>query len=462
MGTRTRTRSLLHVGAWGRALAASVLVVGMFGPKCLLGLTRSASVRYSGRMTTITYYRRHSDRALRRPCPTCGLPGDGERHPRLYECHDVGAPTGTPCESCGADGRLVVGVMRPNGTYGPMTCAAGADGTQTPGPVADQGAVDPATALDLLRSVLGGASITADDLERIASTATERAVDAAERVVSNALARWARPTIVQVKTPDGTVRDLRLTHPVVPRVLGAVAAGEDVALYGPAGTGKSTIARQVAEALGAAYHDVACCAQSSKADLLGFVDAGGRYVPSSLYAAAQDAQDGGRALFLLDEADAATPSVLVVLNAAVAQRSLRFPNGERLDLTHVTFMVAMNTAGRGPDRSYTGRTALDAATLNRFSLVYVDHDRALEDRLTAATGCEQAPQVVAVVRRLRERAEGERMPVVLSVRTTVGLCRLLAAGWTWADAVDARIRCGMADPDWDRLTAGIDVLGAVR
>jgi len=155
----------------------------------------------------------------------------------------------------------------------------------------------------------------------------------------------------------------------------------DVMLIGPAGSGKTTACHAVADALGIEFYAFSVGMQTTKSDLLGYMDAMGHYIASVLFKAYRD---GG--LFLLDEVDAGNSNVLTILNAMLANGSYIFPNGERVS-RHEDFVcfAAANTYGLGGDRAYIGRNQLDAATLDRFVSVDFGYDEALERIISGGT-----------------------------------------------------------------------------
>jgi len=117
-------------------------------------------------------------------------------------------------------------------------------------------------------------------------------------------------------------------------------------------------------------------------------------------------------------------------------------------------VASANTFGRGADRTYVGRQALDGATLDRFSVEYVEVDRTLEETLCLATGLDEAAvkKVLGYVRTLRRNANKHRMPVIISPRASVGMCRLIKAGRTVNAAIESRCRRGLSDADWQKLS----------
>lgn len=153
-------------------------------------------------------------------------------------------------------------------------------------------------------------------------------------------------------------------------------AHNSVMLTGPAGTGKGTIARQVAEALGAEFYEVN--ALQDKFDLTGFVNAGGEYVPSIFYNACESASNGNEVVFLFDEMDCSIPDVLKIFNEALSSFEFTFPSNETFDFKeHMHFIAASNTYGTGADMKYIGNQ-LDSSTLDRFALVEIGYDERVE------------------------------------------------------------------------------------
>jgi cobaltochelatase CobS len=185
---------------------------------------------------------------------------------------------------------------------------------------------------------------------------------------------------VEVPPPQTVKRH----HKLLPKVLRKLAAGLNVMLVGPAGSGKTTLAEQVSEELKLNFDFIACSAGMSEGQLMGRllpVEAGGAfaYVPSTFVNAYEN---GG--VFLLDEFDSADGNTCVLLNAALAGCKMAVINRTEkpMAIKHKDFklIAAANTFGLGPDRMYVGRNQLDAATLNRFScgVIECDYDRELE------------------------------------------------------------------------------------
>lgn len=156
-------------------------------------------------------------------------------------------------------------------------------------------------------------------------------------------------------------------------VLKFVEMNEPVFLTGAAGCGKNVICKQVAKALGLDFYFSNAVTQEYK--ITGFTDANGNFHETQFYKAFKN---GG--IFMLDEIDASIPEVLVILNAAIANRYFDFPAPIGYVEAHPDFRViaAGNTFGLGADYEYVGRNQLDMASLDRFALIPIDYDKEIE------------------------------------------------------------------------------------
>lgn len=167
-----------------------------------------------------------------------------------------------------------------------------------------------------------------------------------------------------------------VVHEKFDTILKFVKANEPVFLTGAAGTGKNFLCQQVAKALGLDFYFSNAVTQEYK--ITGFTDAMGTFHESQFFKAFKY---GG--LFMLDEMDASIPEVLIILNAAIANRYFDFPAPIGYVAAHPDFRVvaAGNTFGNGADYDYVGRNQLDAASLDRFAMVRVDYDSRIEEAM---------------------------------------------------------------------------------
>ena len=233
------------------------------------------------------------------------------------------------------------------------------------------------------------------------------------------------------------------THAMLPSLLLAVGAGCHVFLVGPAGTGKSTMAQQAAQALDLPFYALSVGPTTPTSKMFGYLDATGNYHRTPL----REAYEHG-GLMLLDELDNGHPGLLTELNQALALAVCAFPDGMIARHERFRLVATGNTYGLGADRQYVGRQALDAATLDRLVTLDIDIDERLETRLTMAcapSAVKGARQVLAEVRRLRKRATEKRLPVMFSPRACIHAARLLEAGADRTKAMQWAVFKGLSD-----------------
>lgn len=211
--------------------------------------------------------------------------------------------------------------------------------------------------------------------------------------------------------PDGVIR-----HAKYDQIKTCILSDIPVYLVGEAGTGKNFTLQEIANDLGYEFYFTNSVQQEYK--LTGFIDAGGVYHETEFYKAFTQ---GG--LFFLDEIDASIPEVLVLLNAAIANRYFEFPNG-RVD-AHPDFRVvaAGNTVGSGANDLYTGRLVLDSATLDRFVLIEFDYDRNIELKLA-----NNDEHLVNFIRGLRRFSKENGVRATFSYRCIITVVKLESAG----------------------------------
>ena len=195
-------------------------------------------------------------------------------------------------------------------------------------------------------------------------------------------------------------------HDKFETVLKFVANNEPVFLTGPAGSGKNVLCQQVAKALGLNFYFSNAVTQEYK--ITGFTDAMGVFHESQFYKAFKN---GG--VFMLDEMDASIPEVLVILNAAIANRYFDFPAPIGYVEAHPDFRViaAGNTFGLGADYEYVGRNQLDMASLDRFAMVKIDYSEAIEMNVACGDS-----DLVKFARDFRQASKKAGVRVILSYR----------------------------------------------
>ena len=224
--------------------------------------------------------------------------------------------------------------------------------------------------------------------------------------------------VIEVKQGKGLPnKPVGVCHKLTPQIAQVCNLGIHQMLVGPAGGGKTTCCEKVAEILNLKFYPMSVGPQTTKSDLLGFIDAAGNYHTTPLREAFEN---GG--LLLLDEVDAANAGVLTIINAMLANGYCSFPDGVKQRHESFRCICACNTYGRGADRQYVGRNQLDAATLDRFAVVDFDYDEDLERAIAGNNTW------VEKIIRYRKRAFDLKMRVVISPRASIFGAKLLASG----------------------------------
>ncbi len=207
------------------------------------------------------------------------------------------------------------------------------------------------------------------------------------------------PIVQKIKVGDLPEVEMKTElPPCFKRILSNVVRGNNVMMTGPAGTGKGTLARQVATAVGAEFYEVN--AVKNEYGLTGFVDANSRFVRTPFYDACKAVTEGKKVVFLFDEMDCSDPEVLKIFNEALSSFEFTFPNDEKLSFKDLIVLAACNTYGTGADEAYCGQQ-LDASTLDRFAVIKVDYNRKVE--MCIARGDEQLVDFIDAFRKQTEK-----------------------------------------------------------
>lgn len=246
---------------------------------------------------------------------------------------------------------------------------------------------------------------------------------------------------VEVKRMDGSNVELEgVQNPKFEMVLTLLANGENVYLYGPAGSGKNVMCEQLAKALGIPFYYQNTV--MTKFDVVGYKNAGGEYEETEFY----KAWTGG-GLYMLDEIDNAQAEALVTLNAALANGYYTFP-GVGMVKKHPDFrcIAAGNTNGEGATEQYCGRYQMDESSRDRFAFVEIDYCTEIEEAI-----CEGHEDVLEFVRALRDASACAHVQLVLGYRCMSRLCKY-ADTFSAKDCLDSFVFKGK-DIDSIRLIA---------
>ena len=213
--------------------------------------------------------------------------------------------------------------------------------------------------------------------------------------------------VIEVKQPgDLPNKAVGACHKLTEQIAAVANCGIHQMLVGPAGSGKTTCVEKVSEILGLDFFPMSVGPQTTKSDLLGFIDAAGNYHTTVLREAFEK---GG--MLLLDELDAANAGVWTVINSLLANGYCSFP--DKNIVCHPDFRCIATTTFGLSGRFYT---------VDPFAIVSFDYDEDLERAI--AGNDSWVEKVQSYRRRVRER----ELPVTISLRASISGAKLLASG----------------------------------
>lgn len=260
---------------------------------------------------------------------------------------------------------------------------------------ADAAAVEAGAAVAAaLAAVAKGAGVDIEEVTKVVRRELEGETGA--QVVRDAIAaerlrpRIKRVTLEVIGEDKRTAVEIgEQAHPMLAEALRLIYAGiKNLWFCGPAGSGKTTLAKQIADHLKRPFGTINCTAGMSETHLTGRLvprftgDEVGIFIPTPFV----DIYEGG-GIFLCDEFDAADPNVVLALNTATSNGYLPLPNriGNHLAQRHddTVLIIATNTWGAGPDDQYSGRDVIDAAVRDRYAMskLFIGYSHELECEL---------------------------------------------------------------------------------
>ena len=217
-----------------------------------------------------------------------------------------------------------------------------------------------------------------------------------------------------------------------------------VYLYGPAGTGKSNLAKQIAKYLKLNFYPMSTITQEFK--FTGYQDGNGLFHDTNFYKAVKF---GG--VFFIDEMDSCSSDVLIGLNACLANGYFDFPH-ETIDC-HENFVVisAGNTTGHGATADYVGRQQLDLSTLDRFLSIKIDYDTNID---LAVAKNDQA--LVDFAHALRKASKDTDITILMSYRAIGNIAKLIEL-FDLTEIMEMAVVKGMGQDEIDMLARNMNI-----
>lgn len=248
---------------------------------------------------------------------------------------------------------------------------------------------------------------------------------------------------VVVDNKKTTTKTEQVLDPNFANILKLVAAHENVYLYGPAGSGKNTIAEQIAEALGVEFYYQNTLV--TKFDISGYKNAQGEYEETPFYKAWKN---GG--LFFADELDNSTAEAIIALNAALANGYYTFPNSGEKVAKHPDFycIAAGNTNGQGATEEYCGRYQMDESSRDRFAFIEIGYNAKVEESI-----CGGHLDILEFVRDLRSVAKSLQIKLICGYRAISRLAKFYDMSTKFV--LDSFIFKGLAVDDIREIAAAL-------
>lgn len=188
-------------------------------------------------------------------------------------------------------------------------------------------------------------------------------------------------------------------------------------MVGPAGCGKSTIARIIAGMLKRDIYVLSCGIGTSSTEFIGYKYPKREATPfSSFYTKPS--------IIVLDEFTALDPSVAQIANAALANDEL-YTTTELIRRSESVIIATSNTFGTGGDMSYVANNQLDASTIDRFvgGIVKVDYSPKYESKFDS-----EIREYVNVIRGVINENQLQR---IASTRMIIQGEKLKKGGLNW-------------------------------
>lgn len=241
------------------------------------------------------------------------------------------------------------------------------------------------------------------------------------------------------------------THRDYERLLQRTAHGVQQYFHGPAGTGKTRLAMDIARGLGMQYEILSCTSDMMRHDLFGFRDGHGVVNVTEVRRALEQGL-----LLIIDEVDNSSANLMGGLNLLTTHDEIAFPDCKVRKHPDFRLIVIGNTIGEGATSQYRGRNALDAAFLDRFTFANIELDETIETAgvMERLPDEDMALRWLMVVRQARRNVAEYGLRVMVTPRAAFDGATLLAIGEDIQSAIQARIVRGASADVASKLLAG--------
>lgn len=259
------------------------------------------------------------------------------------------------------------------------------------------------------------------------------------------------PLKIEIKDLNGKVSLIKCAHFLLKTLLYLVQKRHHIYLWGDAGSGKSTAAAQVAEALKLTFGYISLNPQTPESRLIGYLDANGQY-RETLFAKIY--KTGG--VFCIDEMDNASPALLTTLNSLLENGHGAFPDGMHGRHKDFVLICTGNTNGKGANAAYADRRKFDDAFSERFTFLKWTYDEKME-RAAALAVNPKAEKWIDFIQDMRKFCSSKYPRVLVSPRASIkGASYLLEDILSWQEIAEMIIFKGLDE------TISRDILNNVK
>lgn len=242
---------------------------------------------------------------------------------------------------------------------------------------------------------------------------------------------------IQITLSDDINIILESQHKDFKNLLRVMAAGVNVMMVGPAGSGKTEAAMAAAKALQKDFELISVGPQTMQSELAGYKNAHGDYVTSAV----RRAYSEGKVL-IIDEIDAGNAGVFTFTNATLSNSAAGYPDGPAIRHPKFQVIACANTFGTGADMVYIGRAQLDGATLDRYAALVWDYDHDFELHL-ALQHNPNARQWVEQVQQWRKNMMKHKIRHIISPRASIFGAKLMKVGFTPSECASMLVFKGL-------------------
>jgi len=233
----------------------------------------------------------------------------------------------------------------------------------------------------------------------------------------------------------------------------AVLAGMNPVIFGPAGSGKSRLCKELAHDIGKPFHTMSFSGGLRYSQVFGsqtLEEGSTTWKPAPLLQWIQDP-----ALILLDEIFSADPEVLLGLNSLLEPdtRNITTPAGVFKVHPETSFIACSNSNGRQQARQYTGTTRTDDSLLDRLiPPFFMDYDPKAEKQIIKALVDDATAQALTeTLERFRKQIIQNQIPFDPSTRRLIGTCKLIKAGFKRAEAFKLSFTATLSPAELDKI-----------